>query len=325
MKVATDLKAAVEAHIESYNFGAQEPANLYRPMEYILALKGKRIRPILTMLAYQAVSGKAVEDVLNLACAVELFHNFTLMHDDIMDRAPVRRGKPSVHIVWNEDTAILSGDALFAFSMGLVVRDMPHLAAPLTTEFTEVAMGVCEGQMEDMDLATLQDVSIPQYIEMIRKKTAVLLGGCMSLGALAAGAERELVKQFRAFGEQLGVGFQLQDDLMDAFPPEGFGKQVGGDIIENKKTYLYLRALELAKPDQKAALEDWFDNEKEHDAEEKVNAVLAIFQTIGIKEETQRLIESYMQRAIAIGEQLSQSIAFDPLKEYLQVIAKRKL
>ncbi len=176
-----------------------------------------------------------------------------------------------------------------------------------------------------MDLATLQDVSIPQYIEMIRKKTAVLLGGCMSLGALAAGAERELVEQFRAFGEQLGVGFQLQDDLMDAFPPEGFGKQVGGDIIENKKTYLYLRALELANPEQKAALENWFSNEQEHDADAKVKAVLDIFQSLGIKEETQTLIEAYMQRAIAIGEQLSQSIAFDPVKEYLQVIAKRKL
>ena len=151
MKVATDLKAAIEAHIESYKFGEKEPANLYRPMEYILALKGKRIRPILTMLAYQAVSGEAVEKVLNLACAVELFHNFTLMHDDIMDRAPVRRGKPSVHIVWGEDTAILSGDALFAFSMGLVVKDMPDKASALAIEFTEVAMGVCEGQMEDMD------------------------------------------------------------------------------------------------------------------------------------------------------------------------------
>lgn len=325
MKVAIDLKAAVEAHIESYFFGEKEPANLYRPMEYILALKGKRIRPILTMLAYQAVSGNAVEKVLNLACAVELFHNFTLMHDDIMDRAPVRRGKPSVHIVWGEDTAILSGDALFAFSMGLVVKDMPEKAAALATEFTEVAMGVCEGQMEDMDLATLQDVSIPQYIEMIRKKTAVLLGGCMSLGALAAGAERDLVEQFRAFGEQLGVGFQLQDDLMDAFPPEGFGKQVGGDIIENKKTYLYLHALELANPAQKAALQNWFDNEQEHDADAKVEAVLGIFQSLSIEEETQSLIEAYIQRAIVIGEQLSQSTDFDALKEYLQVIAKRKL
>ncbi|MEL6652649.1 MAG: polyprenyl synthetase family protein [Bacteroidota bacterium] len=325
MKVATDLKAAVEAHIESYRFAEKEPANLYRPMEYILSLKGKRIRPILTMLAYQAVGGGAPERVLNLACAVELFHNFTLMHDDIMDRAPVRRGKPSVHIVWNEDTAILSGDALFAFSMGLVVRDMPEKAAALATDFTEVAMGVCEGQMEDMDLATLSDVSIPQYIEMIRKKTAVLLGGCMSLGALAAGAERELVEQFRAFGERLGVGFQLQDDLMDAFPPEGFGKQVGGDIIENKKTYLYLRALELANPSQKKALEHWFDHEQEHESEAKVEAVLSIFHELKIKEETQALIESYMQEAIIIGESLSQSTDFSPLKEYLQVIAKRKL
>jgi geranylgeranyl diphosphate synthase type II len=325
MKIATDLKATVEAHIQSYQFGEKTPENLYRPMEYILALKGKRIRPILTMLAYQAVSGRPGTEVLNLACAVELFHNFTLMHDDIMDRAPVRRGKPSVHIVWNEDIAILSGDALFAFSMGLVVKDFPDKAAVLAEEFTAVAMAVCEGQMEDMDLATFSDVEIPQYLEMIRKKTAALLGGCMSLGALAGGADRELVEQFREFGERMGVAFQLQDDLMDAFPPEGFGKQEGGDIIENKKTYLYLKALALANQDQEKELRDWFDSEKEHDAGQKVARVLQLFRELGIPGETQDLIESNVQRASQLSDELVAKSDFGLLKEYLQVIAKRKI
>lgn len=325
MKSAKELKEAVEAHIPQYQFDKKRPENLYRPMEYILSLKGKRIRPVLTMLAYQAVSGKTGEDVLNLACAVELFHNFTLMHDDIMDRAPVRRGKPSVHIVWDENTAILSGDALFAFSMGLVVKDVPEKGAVLAEEFTEVGMVVCEGQMEDMDLALAEQVEIPQYVEMIRKKTAALLGGCMSLGAMAGGAGKDLVEQFREFGEQLGVAFQLQDDLMDAFPPEGFGKQEGGDIIENKKTYLYLQALETANSAQKEELEDWFDANKTHDAEAKVKRVLELFRELNIPQQTQALIESYVQRASQLSDELARKTDFASVKDYLQVIAKRKI
>ncbi|MEM9985929.1 MAG: polyprenyl synthetase family protein, partial [Bacteroidota bacterium] len=246
MQQAAALKQDIENHIKGLNLFELSPHNLYAPMGYILSLKGKRIRPILTLLAYQGVSGQVPHQAMNLAVSLELFHNFTLMHDDIMDRAPMRRGQPAVHIKWDENIAILSGDALFAFSMGLVVEGFPQHAAALAKEYARVAMGVCEGQMEDLDMAQQEQVSIEEYIEMIRKKTAVLLGGCLSLGALAAGASAELADEMRRYGEMLGIAFQLQDDLMDAFPPENFGKQVGGDIIENKKTYLFLKALELA-------------------------------------------------------------------------------
>ncbi|MEM7370068.1 MAG: polyprenyl synthetase family protein [Bacteroidota bacterium] len=320
---SSNLKSSIDAHINSLGLAEREPSNLYKPMEYILSLKGKRIRPILTLLAYQAVSDKPMSDAMNLACSVELFHNFTLMHDDIMDRAPVRRGKPCVHVVWGEDVAILSGDALFALSMELVVEGFPERAAALCKGFTRIAMGVCEGQMEDMDFASQQLVSIPQYLEMIRKKTAVLLGGCLSLGALAGGASQELVEQFRTYGESLGIAFQLQDDLMDAFPPEGFGKQVGGDIIENKKTYLLLKAQELASPSQQARIQDFLA--MTDPASEKVSGMLKLFQELNIKSLTQELIQRYFDRAKQAGEVLAKQTKFLPIEHYLQEIIDRKV
>lgn len=324
MQETAALKQTIEAHIEAMQLSSRQPENLYAPMHYILALKGKRIRPILTMLAYEGVGGGSPQAVLNVAASVELFHNFTLMHDDIMDRAPVRRGQPSVHVKWGENIAILSGDALFAFSMGLVVQDFPDKAAALATEYTRVAMGVCEGQMEDLDLAQQNKVAIPAYLEMIRKKTAVLLGGCLSLGALAAGASKQLADELRQYGEYLGIAFQLQDDLMDAFPPEGFGKQEGGDIIENKKTYLYLRALERAEPLQRERLQHLFAHD-DVPSEEKVPEVLDIFRSCDIQQETQSLIESYLEKAMALSDSLSQQMNMQGLQNYLGVIARRKV
>lgn len=320
---STELKAIIQNHINALSLADRKPENLYKPMDYILSLKGKRIRPILTLLAYQAVSGKPITDVLNLACSVELFHNFTLMHDDIMDRAPVRRGKPAVHIVWNEDVAILSGDALFALAMELVVVDVPAKAHALATEFAQLSMGVCEGQMEDMDFATMDDVDIEQYIEMIRKKTAVLLGGCLSLGSLAGGASTELVEMFRAYGESLGIAFQLQDDLMDAFPPANFGKQVGGDIIENKKTYLLLKAQELASPAQRQRIDQLLAQTDQ--PEDKVKQMLEIFVELEIQSHTQQQIDSYFAKAQDLGQELAKKSNFSPLKSYLQEIINRKL
>jgi len=323
MSTSADLKSTIEAHILSLDLGARKPANLYEPMAYILSLKGKRIRPILTLLAYQAVSGEVPTGALNLAASVELFHNFTLMHDDIMDRAPVRRGMPSVHVKWNEDIAILSGDALFAYSMGLVVKDFPEHAARLAEEFASVAMGVCEGQQEDLDLASQAEATIPAYIEMIRKKTAVLLGGCLSMGAMASGAEESLVEDFRNFGEYAGIAFQLQDDLMDAFPPANFGKQVGGDILENKKTFLYLKALELGDEAQTARLRELFGTQD--GGEEKVKEVLGIFEALNIPQHTQQLIEDYFEKARNLAASLNDRANFGAVLDYLQVIAKRKL
>jgi len=323
MQAANELKSTVEAHLEHLALGEQKPANLYEPMAYILQLKGKRIRPILVLLAYQAVSGKDPAAALNLAASVELFHNFTLMHDDIMDRAPVRRGHPAVHVKWNENIAILSGDALFAYSMGLVVKDFPAKAASLATEYTQVAMGVCEGQQEDLDLATLPQVQIDDYLEMIRKKTALLIGGCLSLGAMAAGAEAQVVNDLRQYGEYLGIAFQLQDDLMDAFPPENFGKQVGGDIIENKKTYLYLRSLELSDADQRRRLDYLYSHAVPE--QQKVAEVLDIFRQTNIPVETQNLIETYLARATKLSQSLRQHIDISHIQAYLDVIARRKV
>lgn len=322
MNTVSELKAAIDKHIQSLELNNRKPANLYVPMHYILSLKGKRIRPILTMLAYQAVSGKSPQKAINLAVAIELFHNFTLMHDDIMDSAPMRRGEATVHIKWNENIAILSGDAMFALSMGLIASDFSGLSDVLCKEYVRVALAVCEGQMEDMDLAQAENASITQYIEMIRKKTAVLLGACMSMGALAAGATEEVVDQFRQFGEDLGIAFQLQDDLMDAFPPEGFGKQIGGDIIEGKKTYLLLKAYELANTSESMELDLAM---QESDPELRVNRVLELFKKLDIATYTNGLIQQYFEKAVALARNLENITEFQSVKSYLQEVAKRKL
>lgn len=323
MTEKTSLKSLVDQHIQSLNLAEREPVNLYGPIDYILSLKGKRIRPILTMLAYQSVSGDLPQKALNLGSAIELFHNFTLLHDDIMDKAPVRRGKPTVHTIWDNNVAILSGDALFAYSMELVVKEFPNHAAALIQEYTQTCLEVCEGQMEDMDLAENDSATIPQYIQMIRKKTAALLGGCMSMGAIAGNASEDIRIKMKTFGESVGIAFQLQDDLMDAFPPEGFGKQVGGDIIENKKTFLLLKAQEIANPEQKEKIENLL-NQKDN-PEEKVREMLNIFEVLNIRELTAQLIEEYIQKARELSKELSREIQFEPVAAFLQEIANRKL
>lgn len=317
------LKERIDAHIQSLALSRRLPARLYEPMEYILSLKAKRIRPILLMLAYESVSKRSSVEALNLAAAVELFHNFTLMHDDIMDKAPMRRGKPTVHTVWDTDVAILSGDALFALSMGLIVKDFPIHAAALGKEFAEVALGVCEGQMEDMDMAQMQNVPISTYLEMIRKKTAVLLGGCLALGAIAGGGDSRLVEKFRLYGENLGIAFQLQDDLMDAFPPEGFGKQVGGDILEKKKTFLLLRAYELADAAMKERLSHLI--EKEENPDQKIRGVLDIFHSLDIENETRSLIEHYFNEARSLSEEPAYQTQFHAIRIFSEEISNRKL
>lgn len=319
----SDLRDAVEAHISGFQFSGMSPTNLYEPISYLLQMKGKRIRPILTLLAYEAVSGRPPAEALNVGCSLELFHNFTLMHDDIMDRAPVRRGQPTVHKVWDENIAILSGDALFAFSMGLMVKDFPEKASMLGAEYARVAMEVCEGQMEDMDLATLEEAEIPAYIEMIRKKTAVLLGGCMSMGAMAAGASPDLIEKFRLFGEYLGIGFQLQDDLMDAFPPEGFGKQIGGDIIEGKKTFLLLTARADGSVAHNRDLDQLLSDETTE--ADRVTGVLQIFQDLDIDSKTKDQIRLYYEQAGALATELDELVSFDRIRAYLEEIFKRKI
>jgi geranylgeranyl diphosphate synthase type II len=310
------LKQNIEDFLGTLPYKTQQPSNLYVPMDYILGLKAKRVRPLLTLLAYHAVSRRNPLEAMRLGCAIELFHNFTLIHDDIMDNAPTRRGQATVHEKWDTNIAILSGDTMFAIAMGMVVQEFPEKAADLTQIFTQAAIEVCEGQMEDMDMMTRSDVSIKEYIEMIRKKTSVLLGASLKLGAIAGGAGTDIANEFYDWGIDIGIAFQLQDDLMDAFPTENFGKQVGGDIIENKKTFLHLMALEGASEEDKKILVS-------HYFPDKVAQVLEIYEKLEIRTQTESLIESYFRKADAIGKTLSEKTEFGYLWELLHALSNR--
>ncbi len=290
-------------------------------MAYILDLGWKRIRPMLLLMSYQAMSGRNGQEALNCATAVEFFHNFSLIHDDIMDNAPVRRGKPTVHEKWNTNTAILSGDAMFALAYEFLIQDFPQQAAPLLREFTRVAVGVCEGQMEDMEMAG-QRADVPQYIEMIRKKTAMLIGGSLSIGAIAAGASPQEVERLYQLGETAGIGFQLHDDYLDVYAPaEKFGKQVGGDILENKMTFLLIRCIERANPEQKKRLDHLLYEEKVPEA--KIAGVMALYAELGIEQETLAEMDRYFAAADAIAVEFRGKPGFEMIDGFFQSISKR--
>jgi len=271
--------------------------SLYKPVAYILEIGGKRIRPQLCLMSCKAFNGK-IENALPLALAVEVFHNFSLVHDDIMDNAPLRRGMQTVHEKWNTNTAILSGDAMLILVYDLINQAPQEIAYKATKLINQVSLEVCEGQMSDMDFEAINNISLFQYIEMIRQKTAVLLGGALQLGAIAANANENQQKAIYNFGLNLGLAFQLKDDLLDAFGElSKVGKQIGGDIIANKKTFLYIKALELANEVDKASLENWF-SQKTVNNTEKVNAVINLFNKYNIKEITQNEVDKYSKIAI---------------------------
>lgn len=283
----------INQRITTLNYG-NEPDELYEPIRYIMSLGGKRMRPLLVLLAYELFQDKP-ETILDQAIAVEVFHNFTLMHDDIMDKAPLRRGKPTVHEKWNESTAILAGDVMLVQAYDLLL-DAPGELKEVIKAFNECASGVCEGQQFDMNFESLPTVAEETYINMIRLKTAVLLGFSLKLGAMLAGASKENSELLYQFGVSIGVGFQLKDDLLDVYADqEKFGKQVGGDIIANKKTFLLLKALELADETQKKALNNWLKAEEFHKAE-KVAAVTAVYNEIGIRELTMKRIDQWFAK-----------------------------
>ncbi|HYG14442.1 MAG TPA: polyprenyl synthetase family protein [Bacteroidia bacterium] len=272
------------------------PGNLYEPLNYILALGGKRMRPVLTLMGCELFGGN-MEDAAQQALAIEVFHNFTLMHDDIMDNAPIRRGQPAVHVKWNEPTAILSGDLMMIKSMDLIRNAAPDKQKPLLDIFNKTACEVCEGQQMDMDFEVENKVNEELYIEMIRLKTAVLLGCSLQAGAIVAGATADAQKAIYSFGEQMGVGFQLMDDILDVYgQSDKVGKQVGGDIISNKKTYLLIKALELAEGENCELLHYWL-NEDDFAPEEKVKAVTAVYNNLGVKEIAAAKSEAYFTLA----------------------------
>ncbi len=280
----------------------RDPSSLYDPIDYILKLGGKRLRPVLTLMSCQCFGGQA-EEALDAASAIEIFHNFTLVHDDIMDEAPLRRGHETVHLKWDLNTAILSGDAMLILAYDRLQRYEPHKLKALLTTFNQTALKICEGQQYDVDFETRDDVGIPEYLKMINYKTAVLLGTALRFGAIIAGAsvsDQDLIEEF---GIKLGLAFQIQDDYLDAFgDPGSFGKQVGGDIIENKKTFLYLKALELS--DQSSELLKLY-GEMELDNDLKVERVKQIFQDCGADIATREEIKSYTSQAFAVLEKLS--------------------
>lgn len=282
----------------------QEPRNLYEPIDYILKLGGKRLRPVLTLLATELFD-VSYEKALDAALAVEIFHNFSLVHDDIMDDAPLRRGKETVHEKWDVNTGILSGDAMLIQAYQLFENYEGETFRELAKLFSKTAIEVCEGQQYDVDFETRDDVTIPEYLKMIEYKTAVLVGAALKMGGIVAGATKECQEGLYSYGRDLGIAFQLQDDYLDAFgDPETFGKQVGGDIIENKKTFLYLTALQKSAKDEAQQLEHLFSISPK-DPLEKIETVKEQFVSSGAARATQEEIENYTQQAFESLERIA--------------------
>lgn len=288
------LSKLIEQGIQQFEL-PQKPNNLYGPLRYFMTLGGKRIRPVLTLMGAELFEVPA-KNALHASVAVELFHNFTLIHDDIMDAAPLRRGKETVHSKWNENIAILSGDVLMVKAYEEICKQKPEDLPELLTLFNRTAIEVCEGQQMDMDFEERDNVSIAEYIEMIRLKTSVLLGCSLEMGAIVAKANKADREKLYSFGQELGIAFQIKDDILDLYgDPEKFGKQIGGDVMANKKTLLYLLARESANNDQM----NQFDAlEKDTDLTRKVVAVRALFDQLRVQEKAKNAMELHRKNAM---------------------------
>lgn len=309
----------------SLQFKEEKPAGLYNPMRYILELGGKRIRPVLALIAADAVGGD-IKKALPAALAVEVFHNFSLVHDDIMDEAPLRRGKATVHEKWDANTGILSGDVMLVKAYQCLDAYPAELFKELTKLFSQTAKEVCEGQQYDMDFPQQDNVSQAEYLHMIKNKTAVLLGCSLQMGAMIGGLSREESQPFYDFGIELGLAFQLQDDYLDAFgDPLTFGKQVGGDIIENKKTLLYLLALDKGDKVQQAELEELFSSQPQ-DPRDKIATVKTLFKATKADLAIQQLMAQYTDKALLEVEKFAVSKKKkDLFKQFAKALMERKL
>ncbi len=299
----SQFQDAIATYIHTQTFSRQ-PQQLYAPIRYIMNLKGKRIRPLLTLLAYYQFDDDYTQ-ALPAAFAVELFHNFSLVHDDIMDQAPLRRGQPSVHQQFGLNTAILSGDAMLIYVYEYLTQAAPtHMLPTLLHTFNQVAIGVCEGQQYDMQFESNDTVHIEEYLHMIELKTAVLIGGALKIGALCAQAEDTSAHILYEFGRNLGIAFQLQDDWLDTFGnPKKTGKQQAGDIIHNKKTWMYLKALELATPSQRKKLQELYRTRPD-DPTQKIQTVRAIFEALDIPKQALQMQKKFADQAFAQLEAL---------------------
>lgn len=302
---------------------AASPDGLYAPVRYELSLGGKRVRPLLTLLACEMFGGDC-RSALHAAVGLEVFHNFTLLHDDVMDKADVRRGKPTVHKVWDENRAILSGDAMEIIAFRYIARTpAPHTGAVIDW-FLKTALEICEGQQYDMEFETRDDVTEAEYIEMIRLKTAVLLGGALKIGAIIGGADSADADRIYRFGESLGLAFQLQDDWLDVYgDPARFGKKIGGDILNNKKTYMLINAQRRAEGADAEELSHWL-SATEYDPAEKIAVVTALYNRVGAGELCLQQVDAYSRRAIeALREIALPEAAKQPLYDLATSLMKR--
>ena len=287
MHTITELIQKINTAVEDIQYNT-EPKKLYDPIRYILSIGGKRIRPLLMLMGYNLYRDD-VDPIINNALALETYHNFTLLHDDLMDKSDMRRGNPTVHKKWNDNTAILSGDTMLIMAYELFNKGMKNDAA--WTAFIEATLGGCEGQQYDIEFETRNDVTEAEYMEMIRMKTSLLLGYALKIGAMLGGGDQEDVENLYKFGEKMGLAYQLQDDLLDVYgDPTKFQKKLGGDIVDNKKTFMLINAYQRANQEQKAEL-DRLMSTQEFDSAEKIEAVTHIYNILGIDKLAQQKIE----------------------------------
>ena len=299
----TELTQKINLAVENIQYNA-EPKNLYDPIRYILSIGGKRVRPLLMLMGYNLYK-EDVDAIMNNALALEAYHNFTLLHDDLMDKSDLRRGHPTVHKKWDENTAILSGDTMLIMAYQLFNKGMKNDEA--FTAFIDATLGVGEGQQYDMDFETRNDVTEAEYMEMIRMKTSLLLGYALKTGAMLAGADQEDVNNLYTFGEKMGLAFQLQDDLLDVYgDPTQFQKKLGGDIVENKKTFLLINAYQRADDAQKAELDRWV-NAQAYEPAEKIAAVTHLYTVLGIDQLAQQKIEELFAESLKSLDQVKVS------------------
>lgn len=286
----------VEGAIENINYPAR-PSELYEPIAYTMALGGKRVRPVLTLMTCDAMGGD-VRKAVDVALGIELFHNFTLLHDDVMDRADLRRGKPTVHARWNDNVAILSGDAMLTMATQAISRVDDDILRPILDLFNETAMKVYEGQQYDMNYETRNDVTVDEYMKMISLKTSVLLGCSCKAGALVARASSDDANSIYNMAVNLGIAFQLQDDYLDVWgDPATFGKEIGGDIVNNKKTFLLINAIDHSAGNDATELQRWL-NDNSSPKQEKIKAVTALYEKLGLKDLARNAIVNYSHHAL---------------------------
>jgi geranylgeranyl diphosphate synthase, type II len=319
MKTFDEITELIASEIDRINW-SKEPRGLYEPIGYVLSMGGKRIRPALALMACNLYSDN-VQPAVNTALGLEIFHNFTLLHDDIMDRADVRRGKPTVHKKWDDNTAILSGDVMQISSYQFVAKTPIQYLKPVLDLFSQTAAEICEGQQYDVDFENRDDVKAEEYLEMIRLKTAVLLGCALQCGAWIGGAGEEDAQNLYDFGINIGLAFQLKDDLLDVYGDEAtFGKKIGGDILCNKKTYMLIHALKLAKGNDALELDNWIKTSDENLANDKIKGVTSLYNKLGIKTICEDKMRDFYTKAIANLEKVSVS---DNKKQELRKLADK--